>query len=164
MKKRVKLIKFFPVKYITNIIVYILILILVHSISFARDIESQTCGESKIFSDFNSKFLLISYDEQGLILESSIDSCVPVFPKNLDLNISLNLGYDAESLIKFNSINLKSFLFQTYISAIYHYEKQELEFSLSSSFLNDYLFDGMKLEFTATPATGSGAILFVMTL
>ena len=49
-----------------------------------------------------------------------------------------------------------------------YYEKHYLRifFTLKSSRkdLNDYLFDGMKLEFTATPATGSGAILFVMTL
>ncbi len=164
MKETVQLMKLFSGKYITNIIVYILILILVHSISFARDIENQIYEESKIFSNFNSKFLLISYNEDGLIVESSIDSCMSVFPKNIDLNISLNIGCDAESLIKFNSINLKSFLFQTDINAIYHYEKQELEFGLSSSFLNDYLFDGMKLEFMATPSTGSGAILFVMAL
>ncbi|MCP4763711.1 MAG: hypothetical protein GY870_18210 [archaeon] len=164
MKETTQLIKFFPGKYMTNSIVFILILILSYSTSFARNIEDQTCEDSRVFTDLNNQFFLISYNEQGVILESSLDSYISIFPKNIDLNLFLNIGYDAESLVKFNSINLKSFLFQTYINAIYRYEKQELEFSLSNSFLNDYLFDGMKLEFKANPSTGSGAILFVMTL
>ncbi len=164
MNKTFQVIKFFQCKYIINIIVPILILVFFHSISLARDVEDQACEGTKNFTDFNCEFLLVSYNDKGLILESSVDSYIPVFPKAIDLNLSLNIGYDAESLIKINSINLKSFLLQTYINAIYRYEKQELEFSLSNSFLNNYLFDGMQLQLQANPSTGTGAILFVMTL
>ena len=141
-----------------------MIVILSHSSSLASNVEDQNCEDSRIFTNLNREFISISYNDKNVVLESSLDSYIPVFPKTIDLNLYLNIGYDTESLIKLNSINVKSLIFQTHINAIYRYEKQELEFSLSNSYLNDYLFDGMKLEFKTNPSTGSGEILFVMTL
>lgn len=83
---------------------------------------------------------------------------------DFEFNLSLNVGYDTESIVQVNAIKLESFCLKTYITAIYHYEENQIEFGLSSAYVNNYLLDGMTLEFQANPGEASGAILLTMRL
>lgn len=83
---------------------------------------------------------------------------------DFEFNLSLNVGYDTETFVQVNAIKLESFCLQTYVTAIYHYEENQIEFGLSSAVVNNYLFDGMTLEFQANPGEASGAILLSMRL
>jgi len=87
-----------------------------------------------------------------------------VNPDNFEFNISFNVGYDDDTILKMNAIKLVSYWQHTFVNAVYHPEKKELELGLSSAYINNCLVDGMKLEFHANPGTGSGAVLFTMNL
>ncbi len=165
MKKTIQPVKFFPGKCcLSIIIVFMFVSVLFQPISFAQDLESQTCDNLIVSTDINNELMSISYDGNGLEFGSGIDSYIFNISKIIDLNLSLNIGYDDQSLLKMNSIKIKSFCYKTNISAIYNCGNKQIELGLSNTSLNDFLFDGMKLEFQAVPSTGSGAILVVMTL
>ncbi len=101
MKNSTKSIK----KFLTIIIFPILILLLLHSISFAQNFENKTCHSLIFFDDINCELLSLSFNDNRLRFQPGI-----------------------------NSISLKSFFFQTHINAIYHYGKNEFELGLSNSF------------------------------
>jgi len=165
MKKTIQPVKFFPGKYCLSItIVFMFVFVLFQPISFAQDLESQTCDNLIVSTDINNELMSISYNGNGLEFGSGIDSYIFNISKIIDLNLFLNIGYDDQSLLKMNSIKVKSFCYKTQVSAIYNCEKEQVELGLSNTSLNDFLFDGAKLEFQATPSTGSGAILLVMSL
>ncbi len=165
MKKTIQQVKFFPGKYCLKITaVCMFVSILFQPISFAQDLESETCDNLIVSTDINNELMSISYNGNGVEFGSGIDSYIFNISKIIDLNLSLNIGYDDQSLLKMNAIKIKSFCYKTNISAIYNYENKQIELGLSNTSLNDFLFDGMKLEFQAVPSTGSGAILLVMTL
>ena len=165
MGKTIQQVKFFPGKYsLRIIIVFMFVSVLFQPILFAQDLESQTYDNLIVSTDINNELMSISYNGNGLEFGSGIDSYIFKVSKIMDLNLSLNIGYDDQSLLKMNSIKIKSFFYRTNISAIYNYENKLIELGLSNILLNDFLFDGMKLEFQATPSTASGAILLVMTL
>lgn len=165
MRKTIKPFKFFPGKYCLSItVVFMLVSVLFQSISVAQDLESQNCDNLIVSTDIHNELMSISYNGNGLEFGAGIDSYIFNISKIIDLNLSLNIGYDNQSLLKMNSIKVKSFCYKTQISAIYDCENKQIELGLSNTSLNDFLFDGMKLEFQATPSTGSGAVLFVMTL
>ena len=165
MKKTIQPVKFFPGKYCLSItFIFMFVSVLFQPISFAQDLESQTCDNLIVSTDINNELMSISYDGNGLEFGSGIDSYIFNISKIIDLNLSLNIGYDDQSLLKMNSIRIKSFCYKTNISAIYNCGSKQIELGLSNTSLNDFLFDGMKLEFQAVPSTGSGAILVVMTL
>jgi hypothetical protein len=165
MKKTTQIINFFSVNYFFAILVVsIFVIFSFYSTSFAQDIESQVCDNLIASTNINSELMTVSYEENGLVLGSDINSYVFNFSKRVYLNLSFNIGYDTESIIKMNSIQLKSFGYKTYLKAVFNYETKQLELGLSNAFLNNYLLKGMKLEFKANPAVGSGALLFVMTL
>jgi len=165
MKKIIQQVKFFPGKYCLKITaVFMFVSVLFQPIPFAQDLESETCDNLIVSTDINNELMSISYNGNGLEFGSGIDSYIFNISKIIDLNLSLNIGYDDQSLLKMNAIKIKSFCYKTDISAIYNCENKQIELGLSNTSLNDFLFDGMKLEFQAVPSTGSGAILFVMTL
>ncbi len=165
MRKTIKPFKFFPGKYCLSIIVvFMLVSVLFQSISVAQDLESQNCDNLIVSTDIHNELMSISYNGNGLEFGAGIDSYIFNISKIIDLNLSLNIGYDNQSLLKMNSIKVKSLCYKTQISAIYDCENKQIELGLSNTSLNDFLFDGMKLEFQATPSTGSGAIFLVMTL
>lgn len=165
MRKTIQPVNFFPGKYYLSItVVFIVVSVLFQSMSFAQDLESQTSDSLIVSADVNNELMSISYNGNGLEFGSGIDSYIFNISKIIDLNLFLNIGYDDQSLLKMNSIKVKSFCYKTQISAIYNCENKQIELGLSNTSLNDFLFDGMKLEFQATPATGYGAILLVMTL
>ncbi|MDA3915496.1 MAG: hypothetical protein PF690_00785 [Deltaproteobacteria bacterium] len=165
MKKKIQPVKFFTEKYCLRItVVFMFISVLFQSISFAQDLESQTYDNLIVSTDINSELMSISYNGNGLEFGTGIDSYIFNISKIIDLNLSLNIGYDNQSLLKMNSIKVKSFCYKTQISAIYDCENKQVELGLSNTSLNGYLFDGMKLEFQAIPSTGAGAILLVMGL
>jgi hypothetical protein len=165
MKKTIQQVKFFPGKYCLKITtVFMFVSVLFQPISFAQDLESETCDNLIVSTDINNELMSISYNGNGLEFGSGIDSYIFNISKIIDLNLSLNIGYDDQSLLKMNAIKIKSFCYKTDISAIYNCENKQIELGLSNTSLNDFLFDGMKLEFKAVPSTGSGVILFVMTL
>ena len=164
-QKIIQQVKFFPGKYCLIItVVFMFVSVLFQSISVAQDLESQNCDNLIVSTDIHNELMSISYNGNGLEFGSGVDSYIFNISKIMDLNLSLNIGYDDQSLLKMNSIKIKSFCYKTNISAIYDCENKQIELGLSNTSLNDFLFDGMKLEFQAVPATGSGAILLVMTL
>lgn len=165
MKKTVQAVKLFPGKYCLSItVVFMFVSVLFQPISFAQDLESQTGDNLIVSTDIDIELMSISYNGNGLEFGSGIDSYIFNISKIIDLNLSLNIGYDDQSLLKMNAIEIKSFCYRTNISAIYNCENKQIELGLSNTSLNKFLFDGMKLEFQAVPSTGSGAILLVMTL
>lgn len=165
MKKTVQAVKLFPGKYCLSItVVFMFVSVLFQPISFAQDLESQTGDNLIVSTDIDIELMSISYNGNGLEFGSGIDSYIFNISKIIDLNLSLNIGYDDQSLLKMNAIEIKSFCYRTNISAIYNCENKQIELGLSNTSLNNFLFDGMKLEFQAVPSTGSGAILLVMTL
>ncbi len=85
-------------------------------------------------------------------------------PDNFEFNLSFNVGYDDDTILRMNAINLVSYWRHTFVNAVYHPEKKEFEFGLSSAYINDCLLTGMKLEFKANPVAGSGAVLLTMNL
>jgi len=165
MRKTIQQAEFSPEKYCISItVVLMFISVLFQPISFAQDLESQTCDNLIVSTDINNELMSISYNGNGLEFGSGIDSYIFNISKIIDLNLSLNIGYDDQSLLKMNSIKIKSFCYKTNISAIYDCENKQIELGLSNASLNNFLLDGMKLEFQTVPSTGSGAILLVMTL
>lgn len=165
MKKTIQPIKFPPGKYCLSITVFsMFVFILFQPISFAQDLENQTWENLIVSTDINNELMSISYNGNGLALGSGIDSYIFNLSKIVDLNLYLNIGYDNQSLVKMNSIKVKSFCYKTHISAAYNYGKEQLVLGLSNTSLNSFLLDGMKLELQAIPSTGSGAILLVMAL
>ncbi|NOX33215.1 MAG: hypothetical protein GXP56_05685 [Deltaproteobacteria bacterium] len=96
------------------------------------------------------------------LLKSRVDATKEP-PAVFEYNLSLNIGYDDNTTLIMNTVKLESYWFHTYVNAIYHYQESELELGLSSDYLNDYLFKGMKLEFLANPGAGSGAVLLTTT-
>lgn len=165
MKKTVQAVKLFPGKYCLSItVVFMFVSVLFQPISLAQDLESQTGDNLIVSTDIDIELMSISYNGNGLEFGSGIDSYIFNISKIIDLNLSLNIGYDDQSFLKMNAIEIKSFCYRTNISAIYNCENKQIELGLSNTSLNKFLFDGMKLEFQAVPSTGSGAILLVMTL
>ena len=108
--------------------------------------------------DENSKFLLT-----GKVNTSPMDSN-QMNPDDFEFNLSFNVGYDNDTILKMNAIKLVSYWHHTFVNAVYHPEKKELEFGLSSAYINNCLVDGMRLEFQANPGAGSGAVLLTMNL
>ena len=142
MKKTIQPVKFFPGKYCLSIIVvFMFVSVLFQPISFAQDLESQNCDNLIVSTDINNELMSISYDGNGLEFGSGIDSYIFNISKIIDLNLSLNIGYDDQSLLKMNAIKIKSFCYKTNISAIYNCENKQIELGLSNTSLNDFLFD-----------------------
>jgi len=101
--------------------------------------------------------------DSNFSLKSKVDTG-KMKPNDFEFNLSLNIEYDNNTNLKMNAIKLESSWLQTYVNAVYHYEKSEFELGLSSVVINAYLLDGMKLEFQANPVAGSGAVLLTMSL
>jgi len=95
-------------------------------------------------------------------LESKITSDV-LSTNEFEFNLSLNVGYDDNTILKMNAVTLESQWRNTYVNAVYNCEENEFELGLSNAYLNDYLFKGMKVEFQANPSAGSGAVLLTKT-
>ncbi len=114
-----------------------------------------------------SKFfpLLMGFSIFFLVFSHSL-SFAQDFEHQTSDNVIVSTDINSELMsISYNGNGLEfSLLFKTYINAAYDYEKNGLELGLTNSFLNSYLFDNMKLKIQANPSTGSGSILFVMSL
>jgi len=103
MRKTIQQVKFFPGKYCLIItVVFMFVSVLFQPVSFAQDLESQTCDNLIISTDINNELMSISYNGNGLEFGSGIDSYIFNISKIMDLNLSLNIGYDDQSLLKMN--------------------------------------------------------------
>ncbi|MCD4722587.1 MAG: hypothetical protein K8S13_22425 [Desulfobacula sp.] len=109
-------------------------------------------------NDSDSKFLLKSKVDTDQMNPNKMNL------NDFEFNLSLNIGYDDDAILKMNAIKLESYWLHTYVNAVYHYEKNEFELGLSCAYINDCFLDGMKLEFQANPIAGTGAILLTMNL
>ena len=85
-------------------------------------------------------------------------------PDDTRFNLSFRVGYETGSIVKMDAIILDSCWHRMSINAVYHPGRKEVEFGLSSAYINDFLFDGMKLELQANPVTAKGAVLLTMDL
>lgn len=124
-----------------------------------RMLEEMTRYLLKYFDigdDSSENFVTISF------LESKVKIHALNY-KDFEFDLSLNVGYDTNTVLKMNAVKLESYWRNTHVNAIYNYEKNEIELGLSNVYLNDYLFKGMKVEFHANPSTGSGAVLLTKT-
>lgn len=97
-------------------------------------------------------------NQTGYLLKSRVDT-VKMNPNDFEVNVSFLAGYDDKTSLKMDGIKIESFWLNTFVNATYNYEKNEVEIGLSSASINEYLMDGMKLEFQANPTTGSTALL-----
>ncbi|MEN8212346.1 MAG: hypothetical protein ABFR31_11560, partial [Thermodesulfobacteriota bacterium] len=112
MEKTIQAIKIFPGKYCLSITVFsMFVFVLFQPISFAQDLENQTGDNLIVSTDINNELMSISYNGNGLVLGSGIDSYILNLSKIVDLNLYLNIGYDNQSLVKMNSIKVKSFCY-----------------------------------------------------
>ena len=109
-------------------------------------------------TDDDSKFLL-----KGKVDTDPMNSR-QVTPDEFEINLSFNVGYDDDTILRMNAIKFESCWHHTFLNAVYLPEKKEFEIGLSSAFINDRLVNGMKLEIQANPVTGSGALLLTMNL
>ncbi len=116
-----------------------------------------------IFQMFNMDDSKNSAANEDSFLMSKVDIDT-VHINDFEVNFALNMGYDEKQNLKMDGIKVISYGMNTYLNAIYNYEKNEVELGLSTSYINQHLLDGMKLEFQANPKAGSGAILLSMTL
>ncbi|MCP3874388.1 MAG: hypothetical protein GY699_14695 [Desulfobacteraceae bacterium] len=82
--------------------------------------------------------------------------------KDVEFKFSLVFGGNDDTILKMDGVKLESSWKNTYFNAVYHYEKSEIELSMTNSNVNDYLFDGMRLEVQANPSANAGAILLIM--
>jgi hypothetical protein len=77
-------------------------------------------------------------------------------------NQALSVG-SGNNTAKMNGIKFKSHLVGTSLNMVYNHEKNEIDLSLSSAVINDYLGDGKKLEFQTGSNAGTGMIMFTIT-
>ena len=97
------------------------------------------------------------------LMKSKVDTD-KINPNGFEFNLSITVGYDSDIILKMDTIKLKSYWLCTYVNAIYHPEKNEWEFDMTNAFVNEYLLDGMKLEFQTNIDASSGALLLTMSL
>jgi len=95
------------------------------------------------------------------LLKSTVNTD-SLISNDFDFKLSLNVGLDDHNNFKMDVIKLESFGLQIFTSTMYNYKNNELELGLSSAHINNYLLDGMKLEFQAK-TDGSSAILLTTT-
>jgi len=135
------------------------------SFKFGRKLKQMTRYFLKYF---NVDDLSTDDEDVDLLLKGKVNvDPIPMDPENQNnfgFNLSFNVGYDNDTILKMNAIKIESYLYHTFVNAVYHPEENEFELGLSSAYINAYLLDGMKLEFQANPGAGSGALLFVMNL
>lgn len=122
----------------------------------------------KLMADYVLKYFnvddLSSDDAESQFL---MKSKVNTDKKNLndfEFNMLLNIKGDDDTILKMNAIKVESVLYNTYVNAVYDYDKSEIEFGVSCGYINQYLLNGMILELQANPNTGSGALLLTMRL
>lgn len=129
-------------------------------LKFSRKLKQMTYQFLRYFNvdDFSTD----DADSKSL-LKSKVDTD-RVNSNDFEFNLSLNIGYADDTILTMSAIKVESYWMHTYVNAVYDYEKSEFELGLSSVYINDYLLDGMKLEFQANPVAGSGAILLTMAL
>ncbi len=148
------------------------------AVSPAFDLENDLTANKTDTESFGNKFkALTEYIFQMFDMDDSKSSAAneksflksrvdtdKVHITDFEINFAINMGYDAKQNLKMDGIKVISYGWNTYLNAIYNYEKNEVELGLSNSTINQYLLDGMKLEFHANPKAGSGAVLLSMML
>lgn len=85
-------------------------------------------------------------------------------PRAFELNLSLDIGYHSGDNMNIDAVRIESFLYQTFVTTVYYYEKKEIELGLSNVMINELLLDGMKLELQTDSYISSGALLLTMAL
>lgn len=83
---------------------------------------------------------------------------------DFEFNLSLKVGYDTDSILKMDAIKLESNWNRMSVNAVYHPDEKEVDLGLSSTYINEMLLDGMRLEFQASPSAAKGAVLITMDL
>lgn len=94
-------------------------------------------------------------------LKSRIDTAKPV-DTVFDVNLSLGIGYEEQKEVSISAVKLSSVWYSVFLDAVYDYKNNGLDLFLSSSRLNTYLMDGMKLEFQISPNKSEGAFVLSM--
>lgn len=85
-------------------------------------------------------------------------------PQDFQLDLSFDIGYHRSENLNIDAIRIESFFHHTFVSTVFHYEKNEFEIGLSNVMINRLLLDGMKLEIQTNPYGNSGAVLLTMAL
>ncbi len=85
-------------------------------------------------------------------------------PRAFELNLSLDIGYHSADNLNIDAVRIETFLYQTFVTTVYYYEKKEIELGLSNVMINELLLDGMKLEVQTDSYISSGALLLTMSL
>ncbi len=116
-----------------------------------------------IFQMFNMDDSNNNAANEESFLKSKVDTD-KIHLNDFEVNFAISMGYDEKQNLKMDGIKVISYGWNTYLNAIYNYEKNEVELGLSNSTINQFLLDGMKLEFHANPKAGSGAVLLSMML
>ncbi len=129
-------------------------------LKFSRKLKQMT---HHFLRYFNVEDFSTDKADSNSLLKSKVDTD-QMSSNDFEFNLSLNVGYDEDTILTMSAIKVESYWMHTYVNALYDYEKREFELGLSSVYINDYLLDGMKLEFQTNPIAGSGAILLTMSL
>lgn len=106
----------------------------------------------------------LSHNSDAMNLIESKVKTNKVKKEKLDFNLSVAIGHHDDKMVSMEAVNFESYWKDTYVNAVYHFEKNEIEFGLSNSYINQYLLDGMKLELQGNPTDKSGVILLTKSL
>lgn len=112
------------------------------------------------------QYFSVDNSTDGEVVSSLLKTHLPddTMRKSMDYDFSLsfNVGYDSDQVININAVKVSSYLFSTYLDAVYDCRNSGLDLFFSNDYLNDYLLNGMKLEFQMSPTKSSGAVLVTM--